>query len=86
MDRINKTFAYNIKTLRESRNMTLRQLECETGISKTALCYYENCKRDPSLTAAKILADYYGVTIEALINELFVEENQKKSHNKNYVE
>ncbi|MBJ7631651.1 helix-turn-helix transcriptional regulator [Weissella confusa] len=55
-----------IKELREKRNLTLRELEKEVGISFGALGNYENERREPRLKAWKTLADYFGVPVAYL--------------------
>jgi DNA-binding XRE family transcriptional regulator len=66
---INRTFAGNLKKLRAQKDLTLRMLAEETGISYQALNFYENCKRDPSITIVKKLADYFGVTVDSMIGD-----------------
>jgi transcriptional regulator with XRE-family HTH domain len=69
MEKYLREFANRLKMLREERGMSLRDLEEATGISKTALGYYENCERDPSLTVVKKLAEYFGESIDFLVGD-----------------
>ncbi len=55
-----------IKELREKRNLTLRELGKEVGISFGALGNYENERREPRLKTWKTLADYFGVPVAYL--------------------
>ncbi len=59
-------FAERIKKLRESKSMTTRMLAEELGISHMAISYYENCKREPTLSVMKEYAKYFNVTLDYL--------------------
>ena len=48
MKRLLLAFANNLKMLREGKGLSLRELEEELGISKSALHQYENAMADPS--------------------------------------
>lgn len=52
-----------IKELRKKRNLTLRKLGKEVGISFGALGNYENERREPRLKTWKALADYFDVSV-----------------------
>ena len=54
--------------LRKDRNLTLEQLEKQTGISKSALGSYEaEGTKDISHWAVVRLAEFYGVTTDYLL-------------------
>ena len=72
-------FAERIKELREEKNMSLRELAEATGISKTALSYYENCERDPSLTVVKTISDFFDEDINYMVGD---SQERRKKNNK----
>ena len=64
---INRMFAERLKSLRDERNLSLRALAEELGVSYQAINYYENLQRDPSIWVVKKIADYFNVKIDWLI-------------------
>lgn len=70
MDEYLIKFANNLKKLREERNVSLREVSEGTGISKTALSYYENAQRDPSLGAIKKLSVYFDEDINWIVGDV----------------
>lgn len=54
----------NLKELRKSRNLTLKEVAHGTGIHPAAVSHYENGNREPNIRAIRKLADYYGVEVE----------------------
>lgn len=61
------TFAKRIKELRLQANKTLEQIAIETGISKTALSYYETDQREAGISVLIRLAKYYGESTDYLL-------------------
>lgn len=50
------------KTIREAKNLTLRDVEDATGISNAYLSQLENGKiKSPSYKTVKTLCDFYGI-------------------------
>ena len=60
-------FSKRIKELREKAGKTLDQVAEETGISKTALSYYENSKREAGIITLITLAKYYEESTDYLL-------------------
>mgnify|MGYP000158889329 CR=1 FL=1 len=60
-------FSRRIKELREEKNLSMRQLAEEIGISHVAISYYESSKREPTLTVLQAYAKYFNVTVDYLI-------------------
>lgn len=60
-------FAKRIRDLREQHNLTTRMLAEKIGITNAAISYYENCKREPTLTVMKAYAKYFKVTLDYLV-------------------
>lgn len=69
-------FAQRIRELRENHNMTTRMLGEVLGISHSSIVYYENCKREPTLTVMKAYAKYFKVTLDYLVG---MEDNNGKN-------
>ena len=61
-----KKFAERLKELREEKGLTQRELAKEVGLSYGAIGFWELNKREPSLDAAVVLADYFKVSIDYL--------------------
>ncbi|MBO1701075.1 helix-turn-helix transcriptional regulator [Eubacterium callanderi] len=55
------------ENLRELRGKKSRAIVCrETGIKYSTLTMYENGERNPKDTVKRILADYYGKTVQEI--------------------
>lgn len=57
-----------IKFFRNIRNLSREELSKMTGISKTALYYYENNRRKPGFEALEKITDALNITLEELIS------------------
>ena len=51
-------------------NKSQKEVCIDLGISKSTLSRYENDERTPDFPMAKIFADYYGVSLDALFGDL----------------
>ncbi len=60
-------FKERLKELRTDKNLTFEELSKVTGLSKSALNYWENGVRIPSAQAVIILAKYFNVTTDYLL-------------------
>lgn len=60
-------FIERLKELRTEKGLSQAQLAKETGLGKTAICYWEIGKRVPSATAIITLAKYFNVTTDYLL-------------------
>lgn len=60
-------YGEEIKFQRTKRNLTLLQVEKDTGISNSNLSRWENGIVIPSIDFCVVLADYYGITVDELI-------------------
>ncbi|MGT2637009.1 helix-turn-helix domain-containing protein [Streptococcus ratti] len=56
-----------VKTLRKAAKKTMKELSEETGIGLSSISNYENGYSNPKKNNAKILADYFGVSIPYLL-------------------
>lgn len=58
--------ADNLLKLRKDAGKTLRDVAADVGLTAAALAAYENGSKTPLLNNALKLAEYYGVSVEAL--------------------
>ena len=64
-----------LKNIRKKRNLNQQKVAMDLNISREALSYYENGKREPSLALLVEMAKYFNVSINYLITG---EEFQKR--------
>lgn len=64
-----------LKKIRKQRNLNQLKVAMDLNISREALSYYENGKREPSLSLLVAMSQYFNVSINYLITG---EEFQKK--------
>ncbi|HEO6690256.1 TPA: helix-turn-helix transcriptional regulator [Streptococcus agalactiae] len=57
----------NVKILRKKTKKTMKELSKETGIGLSTISNYENGYSNPKKDNAKILADYFGVSVPHLL-------------------
>ncbi|EAC8477252.1 XRE family transcriptional regulator [Listeria monocytogenes] len=71
-----------IQQLRKNRNMTLEELAADLNknypdtlnFNKGKLSKWENEKEEPKLSSARILADYFGVSLDYLLERESIRE------------
>lgn len=64
-----KVLAERLRWCRKVKGKTLRDVESATGISNAYLSQLETGKiKDPGLYRMKTLTQYYGITLEDLLN------------------
>lgn len=56
-----------LKIARKTRNLNQQKVAIDLNISREALSYYENGKREPSLQLLVRMSDYFNVSINYLI-------------------
>ena len=66
----------NIKKLREEQNLTQQQLADKLYVSRQTVCRWENGSRCPDLITAKKLALELNVSMDDLISDEDVNDNQ----------
>ena len=64
-----------LKNIRKKRNLNQQKVAMDLNISREALSYYENGKREPSLSLLVDMSRYFNVSINYLITG---EEFQKR--------
>jgi len=60
-------FAERAKKLRESQFLSTRMLAEKIGISNVSISFYENCKREPTLSVLKAYANFFNTSVDYLI-------------------
>lgn len=55
--------------LRDEKGVTDYRVAVETGITKSTFTDWKNGRSNPKVDKLKILADYFGVTIEYFIDD-----------------
>ena len=56
-----------LKNIRKKRNLNQQKVAMDLNISREALSYYENGKREPSLSLLVKMSEYVNVSINFLI-------------------
>ncbi len=62
-----KDFAERLKELRLEKGLTQKQLAQNTGLSKSAIDFWEREQRVPNANAVVVLAKFFGVTSDYLL-------------------
>ena len=57
----------NIRALRKSAGLTMKQFGSLMGVSESTISLYETGKNEPDISMLKKMAEYFGVTIDALL-------------------
>ena len=57
-----------LKAIRKQRNLNQLKVAMDLNISREALSHYENGKRSPDVQMLRNLSEYFGVSIDFLIN------------------
>lgn len=56
-----------LKIIRKTRKLNQQRVALDLNISREALSYYENGKREPSFDLLIKMSEYFGVSIDFLI-------------------
>ena len=62
-------FPLRLKELRKKSGLTKKEISQAVGISQAALLRWESGLQVPQVDSAKILADFYGVSLEYLLGQ-----------------
>lgn len=57
-----------LKIIRKQKNYSQLKVAMDLNISREALSYYENGKRNPDVQLLRTLSNYFNVSIDFLIN------------------
>lgn len=63
-------FGEEIRQFRIERNITQAQVSNATGIPQNTISWIENDKGIPNIYQCKLLADFYGISIDDLIGRV----------------
>lgn len=63
-------FGEEIKQIRIARGLTQTEVAKGTGLPQNTISWIESNKGIPNINQCKILADYYGVSIDELIGRI----------------
>jgi transcriptional regulator with XRE-family HTH domain len=61
------TMGNNIRTLRKAAGLTMKQFGSMMGVSESTISLYETEKVEPDISMLKKMAEYFGVSIDALL-------------------
>lgn len=62
-------FGERVRELRKQRKMTQGDLGKALGIGQTTIAGWENATKEPKYATLKLVADFFGVTIESLLGK-----------------
>ena len=63
-----KKFGENLRTLRERHDMTQEALGKLLNVTQSTIAYYESGKKQPTLETLIIIADYFEVSTDYLLD------------------
>lgn len=65
-----KQFGQNLQKLRNNNNMTQEDLGKLLNVTQSTIAYYESGKKQPSLETIVIIADYFRVSVDYLLDRI----------------
>ena len=60
-------FLTGLKEIRKKKHLSQQKVAIDLNISREALSYYENGKREPSISMLIKMSEYFNVSIDYLI-------------------
>ena len=75
MNDLKRIIANNITNLRKSKNLTQLEFAKELNYSDKAISKWERAESIPDVVVLKQIADFFGVTIDYLLNEHLADED-----------
>ncbi len=78
-----RTIADTIKQLRIEKNLTIRELANELGVSYSSIGMYEQGRRQPNYETLEKIADYFNVDMNFLLGKSDVRNSYNLNHNNN---
>lgn len=79
-------FNEKLKKLRKNKNITQEELAQKIFVTRTAVSKWESGKGYPSLDTLKILAEFYGISIDNLISNEEIIDISKKNIEENKIQ
>lgn len=71
-------FAKRLTLLREQKGLTQDEMAKKLNISRSALSLWEIGKREPNFETLKLLADFFGVSVDYLLGRDFPNDQRQK--------
>ena len=82
-EKSNITLAQVLHILKEKKDVSLNQIQLETGVSKSYLSRLANGSRDnPSLQVLLKLADFFETDVSSLLKDIVIVDNEEEQENK----
>ena len=57
----------NLRTIRRQHHLTMKELGKAVGVSESTISLYETGKHEPDLLTLQRIADYFNVTVDAVL-------------------
>lgn len=67
-DKMHKIGLVGLKLIRKQRKLSQLKVAMDLNISREALSHYENGKRSPDVQMLRDMSNYFGVSIDFLVN------------------
>lgn len=67
-DGMHKVGLVGVKLIRKQRKLSQLKVAMDLNISREALSHYENGKRSPDVQMLRDMSNYFGVSIDFLVN------------------
>ena len=61
------TFVKRLKSLREKKQLSQKELASHIGVARATVASWETGRREPDYETAKILAEFFGVSVDYLL-------------------
>ncbi len=74
----NNSGLIGLKKLRRERGYSQLKVALDLNISREALSYYENGKRNPDIQALRLFSEYFDASIDYIVNGKEFEKHNKK--------
>ena len=73
-------FSDILKQLRKQENLTIVELSEEIGYSKSIISYWEQGKKEPTLSALLRLSQYFRISIDELVDSDYIGNKDHLTH------
>lgn len=73
-----------IKTFRKMHKMSQQELATQIGVSRSTIACYENGHVSPSLDVICKLSEIFNVRVDAFMEQIFIDENDKNLESLEY--
>ncbi len=70
-------FGEILYALRKKHNLSQKELARELEVAQASINYWEKGERTPSISAAKKIADYFGLSVNDFFHEMIVEKKSE---------